>query len=394
MIDFRIPGFNLEYILVNRMSQGGFRMKIQGNQKKMYLLSLAFLIAAAVLACVWTFTGGNRETATETAAKIPVETTLPAPETEANDGAQTTPQPEDQQGSGKTMSTVVYYQDNYGYLVPVMCNVAYSDGIAKTTLNMMVKSSQNDMNAARLGLRTVLPENTKIDLDISGGTARIDLSREVLKMEDAAAESNMITAIVQTLTEFDTVNEVEFLVGGQKLKKLPHGTDISKKFKRGDINPETSVETMSGLEAVQLYFPCESSSVVVPVTRMVYSQPDVNTAVLELVKGPGAQCPLEGALPAGCGLIDVKVENGVAKVNFTSEFAKLVENSDGGRLALKALVLTCTQFEGINDVEIYVEGEPYDAGDDALSVPSFANVADDIVYNYIQTQSDMIFDYE
>ncbi len=36
----------------------------------------------------------------------------------------------------------------------------------------------------------------------------------------------------------------------------------------------------------------------------------------------------------------------------------------------------------------------YDAGNGALNVPSFANVADDIVYNYIETQSDMLFDYE
>jgi germination protein M len=133
---------------------------------------------------------------------------------------------------------------------------------------------------------------------------------------------------------------------------------------------------------------------VVPVTRMVYSKPDVNTAVLELAKGPSTQSPLERALPAGCGLIDVKVEDGVAKVNFTREFADLVENTDGGRLALKALVLTCTQFEGIEEVEIFVEGQGYDPGVNTLNVPTFANVADDIVYETIQAQSNMIFDFE
>ena len=143
-----------------------------------------------------------------------------------------------------------------------------------------------------------------------------------------------------------------------------------------------------------LYFPCESSSVVVPVTRMVYSNADVNTAVLELAKGPSAQSPLESALPAGCGLIDVQLVDGVAKVNFTKEFANLVETSDGGRLALKALVLTCTKFDGVKRVEILVEGEPYDPGQGTLSVPSFANVADEIVNDYIQTQANIIFDYE
>ena len=204
----------------------------------------------------------------------------------------------------------------------------------------------------------------------------------------------MVSAVVQTLTEFDTVEEVEFLIGGQKLESLPHGTDISGTFTRGDINLESS-EDAAGAEAAQsvtLYFPSEAGTVVVPVTRMVYSSPDINTAVLELTKGPSATGSLENVLPAGCGLIDVTVEDGTAKLNFTKEFADIALNSDGGRMALKALVLTCTQFDGISAVEILVEGEPFDPGEGTLSVPTFANVADTIVYDYIQTQSAMILD--
>ncbi len=132
----------------------------------------------------------------------------------------------------------------------------------------------------------------------------------------------------------------------------------------------------------------------VPVTRMVYSEPDIHTAVLELAKGPNAASPLEDVLPAGCGLIGVTVEDGVAKLNFTKEFIQLAQNSDGGRLALKALVMTCTQFDGIEKVEIYVDGEAYDPGENTLSVPTYANVADEIVSQSIQTQSELIFNFE
>ena len=68
----------------------------------------------------------------------------------------------------------------------------------------------------------------------------------------------------------------------------------------------------------------------------------------------------------------------------------MAQNSDGGRMALKALVLTCTQFDGIDSVEIYVDGRRYDAGE--LGVPSFMNVADAIVYDAIQSQASAIFD--
>ena len=212
-------------------------------------------------------------------------------------------------------------------------------------------------------------------------------------MPDAAAESNMIDAVVQTLTEFDTVDRVEFLIGGQKREKLTHGTAVKGTFTRGDINVESAEPTVGvSDQSVMLYFPADSGSVIVPVTRMVRSKADINTAVMELAKGPAGDEMLESVVPAGCGLIDVKVEDGVAKLNFTGEFVDLVQNSDGGRLALKALVLTCTQFEGVKSVEIYVDGQKYDASQGELGVPSFMNIADNIVYDYIQTQANALFE--
>lgn len=377
-------------------------MSLSENQRKVYLMALTLLLAAVALACTWSL--WQRPTRTEaitaptqsapTAAApggMPEVEIAATPQPAAGDSVETSAQA----GSGKA-STIVYYQDNYGYLVPVMCSVPMQDGIAKATLSMMVQSVGNDMQAARLGLRTVLPENTTIDLDIADGLARIDLSREVLELPDAAAETNMIDAIVQTLTEFESVDRVEFLIGGQKREKLTHGTPVSGTFTRRDINLETVEPTLSQLDArpVTLYFPADSGSVIVPVTRMVHAAPDVNTAVMELAKGPANAEMLEGVIPPGCGLIDVTVEDGVAKLNFTGEFVHLVENSDGGRLALKALVLTCTQFDGIKSVEIYVDGRKYDASAGELGVPSFMNVADTIVYDAIQTQSAMLFDEE
>lgn len=384
-------------------------MNFSGNQRRIYLLALALLVIAVALASTWSLWGKSAG-GPETPEAAPYSGDGPEPSrgtpSPAEPEASTSPMDAQTSADGASgaagadepskVSTIVYYQDNYGYLVPVMCSVPMEDGIAKATLNLMVQSVGNDMQAARLGLRTVLPENTKIDLDISHGLARIDLSREVLDMADAAAESNMVNAVVQTLTEFDSVEKVEFLIDGQKRETLTHGTPVGGQFTRGDINLESVEPTMREVSTkpVTLYFPGDSGAVIVPVTRMVHSTPDVNTAVLELAKGPSNSDMLENVVPAGCGLIDVQVENGVARLNFTSEFVNLVQNSDGGRMALKALVLTCTQFDGIDSVEIYVDGKRYDAAEGELGVPTFMNMADSIVYDYIQNQSAMLFDFE
>ena len=368
-------------------------MDLNSNQRKIYFAALAVLIAAIALACAWGILSRPASTAVQP-TRLPELTARPAPGSPAPVSTPAVSLGPDTASRG--VNTVVYYQDNYGYLVPVMCTVPSAEGIAKATLGLMVQSPQNDMQAARLGLRTVLPEDTSIDLDIANGTARIDLGRQALQLSDAAAESSMVTAVVQALTEFPTVDRVEFLFGGQKLEKLPHGVDVSGQFTRGDINPETASlgADISGAKPVLLYFPSDAGSVLVPVTRLVRSNADVNTAVLELTKGPTGTSALESVIPAGCGLVDVKVENRVAKLYFTGEFIQLAQNSDGGRMALKALVLTCTQFDGIDGVEIYVDGERYDPGVDTLAIPTFVNIADDIVYDYIQTQSAMIFDFD
>ena len=208
--------------------------------------------------------------------------------------------------------TTLYYRDGNGYLVPVTVEVPRQEGIAKATLSLLTASTVNDMEAASLGLLTVAPEGTAYDLDISDGRARVDLSAEALNAADAEQESAMVSAIVETLTTFDTVDTVEFLVDGQKRDTLTHGTTVSGTFTGGLVNPE-SVETGAGLSAadtVMLYFPSDSGRMLVPVTRTVFGEADINTAVFELLKGPRQDSGLQNALPQDCALIDVTVKDG------------------------------------------------------------------------------------
>lgn len=368
-------------------------MKLSTSQRKLYWLSAVLLALTLVIVAAWGLLG---------APDSPASVQPAAPESQADAGTAqpwpsdepaATPQP---LGEQATLRTVAYYQDNYGYLVPVTRTIPAEEGVAKATLSLMVSSAYNDMEAARLGLRTVLPEGTDIDLDVVDGTARIDLGEQVLQMADAQAEANMVSAVVQTLTEFPTVERVEFLVGGKKRDRLTFGTEISGTFERGQLNLESlnAAADVAAMGAISLYFPGEGGNLIVPVTRMVYGPSDLDTAVLELTKGPSTQSPLEGVLPPGCGLIGVSVKDGVATLNFTKDFINIAQQSDGGRVALRALVLTCTQFEGVDSVAIQVEGQPYDPGQATLAVPTFVNDAASLTQQYISTQTASILDVD
>lgn len=275
--------------------------------------------------------------------------------------------------TGPTQYTTVYYTDSEGYLVPVSRQVSKTDGIAKATLSLMVANDTNDLTAARLGLSTVIPDATTFDLDISGGKARIDLSSNVLSLPDAESESHLVSSVVATLTQFDSVNAVEFLVGGQKRAKLTHGTDISGEMTGAMVNLESvdTGATLTGAELVRLYFPSANGRVLIPVTRAVFSPADLNTAILELCKGPRDESGLRKVLPGGTGLIDVSLDKGVAKINFTKEFQAIAESSDGGQQALRALMLTCMQYPGVSKVELLVDGKAYTP--QAVDKPTFIN---------------------
>ena len=277
-----------------------------------------------------------------------------------------------------TQPTVVYYQDGEGYLVPVTRQVDKTDGIAKATLSLMVQSSANDLAAARLGLKTTVPEGTSFDLDISQGRARVDLSKEALNCVNAEQETLMVQSVVQTLCQFDSVDEVSFLFDGQKRSKLTWGTDVSGDFDGSNLNLE-SVETMAGGNSVQLYFPSSTGRMLVPVTRTVFSDADVTTAILELVKGPKADSGLNAPLPKDCGLLGVNMKNGVVTINFTKQFMDAAQGENGVQ-ALRAIMFTAAQFPGVKEVKIAVEGQPYQPPQDAQT--TFLNQDTEIMTYY------------
>ena len=278
-------------------------------------------------------------------------------------------------------STICWYEDGDGYLVPVTRQVPKQDGVAKATLALMVKSSQNDLAAARMGLTNVIPEGVTFDLDIADGKARLDMSKEALNCASAEEELLMVHGAAAALCGFDTVEEVSFLFDGQKRSKLTHGTDVSGAFTADTVNMESVTTMASGYaDQVQLYFPSASGRLLVPVSRTVFSPADISTAILELAKGPKTDSGLEHPLPKGCGVKSVKVKNGTATIDFSQEFINIAQQDDGGRQAVRAVLFTASQFPGVKKVEILVDGQPFTPAPEAAA--TFLNDASEVMAQY------------
>lgn len=272
--------------------------------------------------------------------------------------------------------TVLYYQDDSGYLVPVMRKIPWEEGIAKAALAKLVDSPETQEDFLSMGLRPLLPANTEIlGMSINDGLAKVDLSKEAMECMDAIAESNMVNGVVLTLTEFPTIDRVQFMFDGQIVNTLKFGTKVGEPIEPKDINPELSPDSDGDGARVTVFFHTTSPSqydYLVPVTRFTSAtESSLETAIEELLKGPKADSNLNMDIPVGTELLGVQIDDGIAYINFSKEFAAL-EDSPNEEAVLKSIYMTAKQYPEAYHVKIMVDGKEY-KGSDWLATSVFAN---------------------
>lgn len=271
--------------------------------------------------------------------------------------------------------TVIYLEDDYGYIVPVMKQIEWVEGIGAATVSQLVGDSNADSQLEYLGLNPILAEGTELSLSISEGVATISLSKGALAAEDAVGEMSKVVALVNTLTEFPTIDKVVIRQDGCE-DTLPLGTDISAAFGTFELNVMSSLseEDMENASKLLLYFQNAAETAIVPVTKYVGGQADAFAAMNELVKGPG-EGGLKSPFPEGTELLGVTVDdNGVASINFSEEFKMVGETPEREKALVRCIILTLMQFDNIDEARILVDGKEYSStAQTTMAKPEFVN---------------------
>ena len=117
-------------------------------------------------------------------------------------------------------------------------------------------------------------------------------------------------------------------------------------------------------KAIEDDSPCETGYLSPVVREFPHTTAVLRLALQELIRGP---LPGEGnlvkTLPATVKILDLKIENGVALIDFSSE---LITDSPGGSLGgsilIQSLVYTSTEFPTVKSVLVTVNGETYSDG--------------------------------
>lgn len=268
--------------------------------------------------------------------------------------------------------TLLYYASDEGLLVPFMRQIPWEEGIGKAALGYLVDTEENRAVLQRYGLRAPLPDGTAIRLRIDDNKqATVELS-SCAPPDDAAQEYMRIASVVNTLTEFPTIDTVSVNVNGEPIDRF--ATDSDSAMSAFALNAEDSAAPTStgALHAMTLYFPNASASLNVPVTRYQRVQPTFASAVQGLIDGPQSSA-LTACFPTGTALLDATIEDGAATVNFSKEFALAAETDGLLEAARDTLYFTACGFTDVQTLDILVEGEPLAADAAAVSLPLYPN---------------------
>lgn len=263
-----------------------------------------------------------------------------------------------------TRETILFYQDDSGYLVPIMRRIKWEEGIAKAALSKLVDEPEQQQEMLGMGLKPLLPADSKINgISIEDGMAKVDLNEAAMEYPDAIAESNMVQGIVMTLVEFPAIDSVQLMFNGEIIDTLKHGTEVGTPIIPKDINLELSPESSGNGSEVTVFFHNTSHSryeYLVPITRIT-SNPSVTieTAMEELLKGPKSGADLRLDIPSGTNLLGIHMDNGITYVNLSKEFNSLKE-SESEATVLKAIAMTAKQFPEVSAVKVLVEDKEYE----------------------------------
>ncbi len=259
--------------------------------------------------------------------------------------------------------TVLYYATEDGMMVPVMKKIPWEEGIGKAALSYLQASYDNDISASKMGVFTVIPEGTNIELKIEGSNAEVTLKN--LPKQSEAEQKIMITAIVNTLTEFASVETVSIVADGKKI--LDETSKLVLNVEESDV-----AVSSGNAKRMTLYFPNEQASLNVPVTRYVEGSTDFESAVKELIKGPKHK-NLLNCFPDGTVLNSASINENRAVVDVSSDFLAVSDVDGLINACYDCLYLTASEYAVVYDVEIRVDSKPYDLSSVSVFAPMYAN---------------------
>jgi spore germination protein GerM len=242
-----------------------------------------------------------------------------------------------------TMYNILDHPTDY-YLVPEKRNIKiYNKAIAKAIIDDLLKDENRVKNS--------IPEGTQLlSLNLKNGLLTIDFSSEFKNTNlGHGYEYLMVYSTVNSLTEISNIERIQFLIEGVK-DNLPH-IDISQPLERDE-----SIIAKVSNKNIKVYGIPENNSegFIYPYNVDVKV---INYAVAKaIIEKMITDENDKNYIPDGTKLLSLNLKNGLLTIDFSIEFKNTGLNYSEEKLMIYTIVNTLTEFETINKVQFWIEG--------------------------------------
>lgn len=285
---------------------------------------------------------------------------------------------EDSVVAKETVTRTLYLIDANGMVVPQQLDLPKieSKEVATQVLQYLVKGGPVSAILPN-GFQAVLPEDTEVlSLNLrDDGTLIVDLSEE-FKHYEAKDELSIIQAMTYTLTQFDSVAQIELRIEGVDQTEMPvGGTPISDGYSRSNgINIiDHNFNGITKSRAVTMYYPKQFNDnyYFVPVTQYIdmTNENFLDSLVTSLINGPGYGLNTIQVFNPKAMLSEKPIlKDGVLRLVFNEHILKDEKKSIIADDVVETLVKSLTEQDLVRAIDIKVEnrkqimnenGKPY-----------------------------------
>lgn len=255
----------------------------------------------------------------------------------------------------ETKLTVFYSDSRNRYLIPVTVGTKLEDTAEQALYALQLLGEEPTQD----GLRKTLPKNTEVlDLSVEAGLCIVDFSTDFFRYrpQNDAAERMTVLSIVNTLTQFEEIREVQFYVEGESVP-LYSSMDLSMRY----IRDESAIGPVRpGLNEVDasLYVLRSGDGELAELPIRIKSAANETDAdaLLSLLLSFEDHNGYTSAIPNHTVVNSVHTEGYHCSVDLSSTFAENLKSEADEVKAVYAIVSTLTSLESIRWVTLTVNG--------------------------------------
>lgn len=257
----------------------------------------------------------------------------------------------------ENMLNVYYADEQYRYLIAAeeKTKLETVEEQAAYAISMLGAEPESETQHA------TLPAGTEIlDLSIEDGLCIVDFSVDFYRNRPSseAEERLTILSVVDTLTEFEEIESVQFYVEGEVLTTY-YRMDLSMKF----VRDETAIGPVrAGLNEVDATLSVlrknDWALTEIPMRIKSAANETDSDAVLSALLSFGERNGYLSPIPAGTKVLSLTERSNHCYVDLSRDFADGLTTEKSELLAVQSIVSSLTSLETVRYVTITIEGKP------------------------------------